>query len=640
MTRSLFYKFNQTHNPDGRFGGPGGSHDPTGNPVGRPGTGGPGQADEATAHQGPSFGQIAGATTGAAGGAAIGGWLGAGAAGIAGEAVGGPIGGWIAGKVGQYAGSVIGSMAGDYVGTKIASALVGLKAGADQHGIGVGAAVGETAAEAAAFGATRLLPGGNAVRGLFNMTNYSLASEGAKAAVETVGGIAGGVAGSKNQDSKTLDHAGKANSAIGAGKTIAGAVKRLKKSQLTYSGYAKAFHDKPPASYDGHFGSMVNSSLPSLFGPRQWKKVAGTPFAQYIQQRVKLVAEKMDDAADSQGIDVTPAKPQEVQQASGVLVAQHQKQQQAAQQQQQEMQMQQAQAAGQGAAAGSKPPPPAGQPKSPAGKPSPFGKLFVQPKKPLFAMPNDAVSRNALQTGGKSNTDFLARMQESDRQSRLVSLTRAFAQPGAASLQRAPSEDERQYNDRMNRVMAASVANSRLRPPGGVGAGSQGLSGHFPQQSTRYSVSLKKGAKRSTKLGKDGWTITAEIAKGLNSEDTLKQGLVFGWASIIEKGGSEITDHQGDRITEEELVKGAHDFISNSRQGGVLHDEYGKNIGHIVESCVFTHELQKHLGIDLGKVGWLIGYKIEDARVKTLVKSGVLKAFSIGGRGRRVPAVS
>jgi hypothetical protein len=118
----------------------------------------------------------------------------------------------------------------------------------------------------------------------------------------------------------------------------------------------------------------------------------------------------------------------------------------------------------------------------------------------------------------------------------------------------------------------------------------------------------------------------------------LKQGLVYGWASIIEKDGEIVTDHQGDRITPDELVKAAHDFICNSRQGGVLHDQYGHRIGHIVESVVFTKELQDHLGIDLGKVGWLIGYQITDPKVKTLIKSGMLKAFSIGGRGRREAA--
>jgi hypothetical protein len=138
-----------------------------------------------------------------------------------------------------------------------------------------------------------------------------------------------------------------------------------------------------------------------------------------------------------------------------------------------------------------------------------------------------------------------------------------------------------------------------------------------------------------TKVNQDGFNLQIEIAKGLNTERRMEQGLVTGWASIIEKDGQIITDHQGDRITPEELTAAAHDFIANSRQGGVLHDEFGKNIGHIVESVVMTRELQKALDIDLKKAGWLITYKVEDPRVKAMVKAGVLKSFSIGGKGHR-----
>lgn len=117
----------------------------------------------------------------------------------------------------------------------------------------------------------------------------------------------------------------------------------------------------------------------------------------------------------------------------------------------------------------------------------------------------------------------------------------------------------------------------------------------------------------------------------------MDRGLVYGWASIIEKDGETITDHQGDRISEDELVKAAHHYITNSRVGGVLHDEKGQHIGRAVESVVFTKDLQKHLGIDLKKTGWLLGYQVEDPRVKAMVRSGVLKSFSIGGKGKRIP---
>ncbi len=110
--------------------------------------------------------------------------------------------------------------------------------------------------------------------------------------------------------------------------------------------------------------------------------------------------------------------------------------------------------------------------------------------------------------------------------------------------------------------------------------------------------------------------------------------LVWGWASIIEVNGEPVVDHQGDMIDEETLVVAAHKFIADARKAKVMHD--GDVIGEIVESLVFTKEIQKALGIDVGKVGWFICMKINNADVWKRVKDGELKAFSIGGVGERV----
>ena len=116
---------------------------------------------------------------------------------------------------------------------------------------------------------------------------------------------------------------------------------------------------------------------------------------------------------------------------------------------------------------------------------------------------------------------------------------------------------------------------------------------------------------------------------------------VYGWASVNSEGGEIVTDHQDDQVTDAEIVKAAHDFITSSRIGGVLHarqdDGSPYRGGGVVESLVMTPDVQQSLGIDLGKTGWFIGYKIDDPDVRALVKSGDLKAFSIGGRARRVP---
>jgi hypothetical protein len=124
-------------------------------------------------------------------------------------------------------------------------------------------------------------------------------------------------------------------------------------------------------------------------------------------------------------------------------------------------------------------------------------------------------------------------------------------------------------------------------------------------------------------------------AKRLAGEIVCKnedQRLVFGWASVIEENGQPVVDKQNDIITAEELEKGAYDFALHARIGGEMHR---KEAGRLVESMVFTLEKQQALGIDLGKVGWWVGFQVSSDDAWQKVKSGELKAFSIGGKAGR-----
>lgn len=610
-------KFNQEHDELGRFTGPGGSHDPTGNPVGRPSTG-------SSLSPGKSL-ALAGAKTA---GMAAGGW----AAGTAGKAAGGAIGAAIGGAVGNvpgeiigqtigsYAGNILGGLMGDYVGAKIGQNLLGIKEQMDQHPVGMGEAVGSMASMVPE--AASLIPGARAAGGLigagaklFNPGNVSLASHIASGAVD-FGGIAAG---------QTIDRSVGAAAGKAAGRAV-----------------SKGLFDAPPKSYDGSFGSMAAQAPPHLFGPRAWQKIANTPFGAYVRQKVKETADKMDDAADAQGIGLKPAKPAHVMGAASNI----QQQQEAERQREQQMLAQQAAQAQQQTQQQQQPGSAQGKPDDALAK-SLFRKL--DPATLPMRSPNDVVYR-AYQTGGAANARFLARMQESDRKSRGAQSILAFAQPKAENLARQPDEDEQQYMQRVQQLMAQSVEMSdRLRPQLFSG-GSQELRSTY-QVRRKRAASIAKGDDRSQNVSETealrskttqndddvNFTMDVEFAKDFNDDENLARGLVYGWASIIEKDGLAVFDHQGDRISSDDLMEAAHDFIKNSRQGGVLHDEFGHNIGHIVESVVFTKQLQHHLNIDLGRVGWLIGYQITDPRVKTLVKAKVLKAFSIGGRGKRVP---
>lgn len=104
--------------------------------------------------------------------------------------------------------------------------------------------------------------------------------------------------------------------------------------------------------------------------------------------------------------------------------------------------------------------------------------------------------------------------------------------------------------------------------------------------------------------------------------------IVWGWAYVCEDGGEGVVDHSGDVAEAAEVEKAAHSFNLDSRHGTVMHDEDG---GQIVDSIFFSKAVQTALGIDLGKIGWFIGYRVDDDAAWAGVKSGKFKAFSIGG---------
>lgn len=108
---------------------------------------------------------------------------------------------------------------------------------------------------------------------------------------------------------------------------------------------------------------------------------------------------------------------------------------------------------------------------------------------------------------------------------------------------------------------------------------------------------------------------------------------IWAWSSVIEKDGRPVVDHQGDMISEPELERAFDDFMSNSRLSKVMHD--GRETGRVVQGLVFTKELQRALGIDIGKVGALVKIAVTDPEAQRRVASGELRELSIGGSGRR-----
>jgi 8-oxo-dGTP pyrophosphatase MutT (NUDIX family) len=116
--------------------------------------------------------------------------------------------------------------------------------------------------------------------------------------------------------------------------------------------------------------------------------------------------------------------------------------------------------------------------------------------------------------------------------------------------------------------------------------------------------------------------------------------LVFGWASIsITVDGEQLEDRQKDIIDPEDLEEAAYEYVLNFRDTGEEHISTMRKKGKLVESCVFTAEKQKAIGIPKGTlpIGWWIGFKIEDDAAWARVKNGTYKMFSIEGKANREP---
>ena len=121
---------------------------------------------------------------------------------------------------------------------------------------------------------------------------------------------------------------------------------------------------------------------------------------------------------------------------------------------------------------------------------------------------------------------------------------------------------------------------------------------------------------------------TADLECRLKSLHRERQ-VSWGWFSVISVGGRPIVDADGDVLNEENTLDVAHDFIRHSRQAKVMHE--GQPAGEVVESLVFTTDLQKALGIDLGKVGWFGGIHWPSRETWARIVAGELAMFSLSG---------
>lgn len=152
--------------------------------------------------------------------------------------------------------------------------------------------------------------------------------------------------------------------------------------------------------------------------------------------------------------------------------------------------------------------------------------------------------------------------------------------------------------------------------------------------------SFKQTLEERKKVRKADFSFRVDFAKNAAGDGPMveeHQRLVFGWANVIEEGGQAVEDYQHDVISEAELEKAFYDFTEYAGRGAGQADDMHDwtEGGPLVECMVFTKEKQKILGIDLGKVGAWVGFRVRPD-IFEKIKSGEYKSMSIGGSGVRV----
>lgn len=109
-----------------------------------------------------------------------------------------------------------------------------------------------------------------------------------------------------------------------------------------------------------------------------------------------------------------------------------------------------------------------------------------------------------------------------------------------------------------------------------------------------------------------------------------EQRIIYGWASVATDKGVPVVDLQGDIIEMSTLEKACNEFMEFVRVGKTMH--VGDQTGVVIHSMPISESIAKAFDIQSDREGWIVGYKVYDDNVWKMVKSGELRAFSIGGR--------
>lgn len=124
-----------------------------------------------------------------------------------------------------------------------------------------------------------------------------------------------------------------------------------------------------------------------------------------------------------------------------------------------------------------------------------------------------------------------------------------------------------------------------------------------------------------------------EVARGKFTKLDDDRRLAFGWASVVSEDGEVIVDSQGDVLDADSLEACVYAYVLESRDADEMHERAG--VGRLVESCFLSKEKAFAMGVQSDRVGWWIGFRVDDDEVWAKVKDGTYPMFSIVGVGHR-----
>lgn len=96
----------------------------------------------------------------------------------------------------------------------------------------------------------------------------------------------------------------------------------------------------------------------------------------------------------------------------------------------------------------------------------------------------------------------------------------------------------------------------------------------------------------------------------------------------------EVTDRQGDVISEEEIRKAAYLYMEGAQSAGVMHTKILSSDDAVLVESFIVHKTMKRNGIQYKKGSWFVKFQLKSDRLKKMVSVGKLNSFSIGGRGQ------